>query len=484
MSVSPSPQAPGRIFLIDLPTYPKGTVALSLYAVAASLQGWDVVVIDLNMEEFEVGHQRVGNPAPLLIGLKVSAQNHLHAIETTIMVRELYPSVPVLWGGELPTLLPDECLLHCDSVVIGAIEPIADQLMAGLLAGKLAQRYDGRHLDTLLPLLPARLDLLPHPDHYPRFMGLPMESSRGCTYKCTFCMVHTMQPRYLLKSEEQLRAELPMYAGQFLNLVDYNFGLDAGHVRRVAAAIRDSEVLGWMGEMCLESLDNDDLLRALAESRCRTIYCGLEAIEEMALRSINKAKTNHIDHYDRIIAKVQSHGIQIAAGMIVGLEGTTREGMVRMREYYQERGLLYAKLTFLTYNPGTKVKQSMERRGNYLTQDIERFDGQHLTFLPHGVDPQEVVAGLEDFIRRFYDLREIVRRSQLSGLSRMGRKEFVLFNLCYREVYLEWLRSGIFHDEAAFRRLLEARFTPSAALLHADRRLHEIRQWRYEHEKP
>ncbi|MFN8398183.1 MAG: radical SAM protein [Bacteroidia bacterium] len=473
-----------RILLIDLPTYPKGTVALSLYAVAAAMEGCDCQVIDLNVEDWEEATKRMGEWVPDLVGLKVSAQNHGHAISVTVMAREHFPATLVMWGGELPTLLPDECLKHCDVAVQGAIEPIVRRLLEDLGAGSLAKRYDGREMPSLSALHSPRLDLLAHPDRYPRFMGLPMESSRGCTFKCTFCMVHSMQPRYLLKTEEQLKAELHQYRGRFLNLVDYNFGVDPEHVKRVASAIRDSEVLGWMGEMCLESLDNDEVLRALAESRCRMIYCGLEAIDELGLKSINKARTNQIAHYDQIIAKVQSYGIQIAAGMIIGLEGATQEGMERMRQYFQERGILYIKLTFLTYNPGTKVKQSMLRTGSYTTEAIEQYDGMHLTFLPEGVDPQEMYAGAEAFIKQFYSLSAIRRRSRVPQLDWRGRMEFILFNLCYREVYLEWLRQGIFRDEAAFQAMLAGLHQPSGMLKWADQLLDKVRRRRYLMEKP
>lgn len=472
-----------KVLLIDLPTYPKGTVALSLYAVAAALEGCECRVIDLNVEDWDEAITRLGNWEPAMVGLKVSAQNHVHAIAVTAKVRAIYPKSQVMWGGELPTLLPEECLKHCDTVVSGAIEPIAQQLVADLGAGRLAKKYDGRDMASLVELRSPRLDLLPHPDRYPRFMGLPMESSRGCTFKCTFCMVHTMQPRYLLKSDAQLQAELHQYKGRFLNLVDYNFGVDPEHVKRVAAAIRDSEVLGWMGEMCLESLDNDEVLRALSESRCRMIYCGLEAIDELGLKSINKARTNQIEHYDRIIAKVQSRGIQIAAGMILGLEGATKEGMERMREYFQERGILYIKLTFLTYNPGTKVKQSMLRTGSYTTEEIDQYDGMHLTFLPEGVDANAVHEGTEQFIRQFYSLNAIIQRSRVPKLDWRGRLEFILFNLCYREVYLEWLRNGIFERETAFQRMLAGLHEPSASLKWADRWLNRVRKWRYRRER-
>jgi radical SAM superfamily enzyme YgiQ (UPF0313 family) len=467
-----------QILLIELPTYPKGTVALSLYAVAAAFAApWEPVIIDLNLEDLESAVLRFPVADIALIGIKVSAQNFAHAVATTQALRARYPHVPVLWGGELPTLLPDTCLQHAHTVVCGAFEPIAEQLCADLARQQLQPRYQGDS-DSLLALPSPRLDLLPQPERYQQFMGWPMESSRGCTYKCTFCMVHTMQPRYLLKSEAQLAAELRAYEGRFLNLVDYNFGVDEAHVLRVAAAIQASGVLGWMGEMCLESLDNDRVLAALAASRCRMVYCGLEAVDELGLKSINKARTNHIENYERIIRKVQSHGIQIAAGMIIGLEGASLEGFERMRAFFQRMGILYIKLTFLTYNPGTKVRESMLRKGSYVTEDISHYDGNHLTFLAHGLEASMLYAGTRQFVERFYSLRAIVRRSFQTRLGLLGRLEFVLFNLCYREFYLDWMRHGVLGNETAYQARLASLLAPRWQLRWADRWLRRVRKWR------
>lgn len=467
------------VLLIDLPTFPKGTVALSLYAVAAALADfWQPQVIDLNLMDLEAALAALRPMELAFVGLKVSAQNRQHAIRVTQAIQLRYKGTPVIWGGELPTLLPADCLAHCASVVVGAFEPVVARLHADLQRGDLQPIYRTTPGEGLARLLPARLDLMPAHARYPAFMGLPMESSRGCTYKCTFCMVHEMQPGYEIKSEAQLLAELKQYDGHFLNLIDYNFGVDEAHVLRVADTIAQSGVVGWMGEMCIESLDNDRILQALTQSRCRMVYCGLEALDDLGLKSINKARTNVIGNYERIIRKAQAHGIQIAAGLIIGLDGASLETMGQMRIFFERMGLMYVKLTFITYNPGTKVKQSMLRKGTYVTETVEHYDGNHLTFLANGLQPEILYKGTRQFIRQFYVFGKIVRRSLNTRLDLLGRLEYVLFNLCYREAYVQWIAKDIFRNEDAFQELLAAPLKPSWQMRMADRWLVRVRRWR------
>jgi len=474
-----------KILLFDLPTFPKGTIALSLYAVAGALGNQYVTqVIDLNLLTWEEAKTEMGAGSPLFLGLKVSAQNAHLAIEYTQVLKNLFPDTPVIWGGEYPTLLPKESLQHCHAIVTQGFEKIASQLLQDLENETLQEIYAGNTQGNWETTSSPRLDLVPHFEKAHQFMGLPLETSRGCTFKCTFCLVHQMQPGYELKPAEKIAAELKAYQGQFINLIDYNYGVYPDHVIQTAALIKDSGAVGWMAEMCLESLDNDDMLAALAESRCRMIYCGIESIDEMALRSVNKAKTNQIIHYERIIRKVQSYGIQIGAGVILGLPGTQPETFERTLEFFSRMGIYYAKLTFLTYNPGTKVKRSMLRKGSYLSEDPAYFDGNHLSFLAEGLEPEVIFQGASRFIESFYSLKGILARADKIALSPLEKREFILFNLCYRSPYLQWLEKGVFADSQAFDQLLRAPLEKSPLHAHAERMLLALRKERFQQDHP
>ncbi len=469
-----------KILFFELPTFPKGTLSLSLYAVAAAFdRRFAMEIVDLNFEE--VDYERIVSKVDraALYGLKVSSQNFPIAIALSKHLKSKFPSTPVLWGGELPSLLPDEALNYCDAVVSGPFEPVAEELAKDLYAGELKSRYAGDSKQyEIQQNSPPRFDLMTQPERYYSFMGLPMETSRGCTQRCVFCLVHVMQKKYNLKTTRQLENELAQYEGQFINLVDYNLGVDRAHVIQVSKLIQASGALGWMGEMCLENLDDDEMLQAMQASGCRMIYCGLESIDESSLLSINKSKTNQIANYERIIRKVQSYGIQIAAGLILGLAGTTEKTFEKTYDFFQRMGIIYTKLTFLTYNPGTKVQQSMRKMGTYLTEDIKKFDGNHLSFMANGVDKEVVYKGATYFIKKFYALPNIIQRSFRTQENFLGKLEFILFSYCYAEVYKSWLAYRIFEEEQNFQTLLLKPLKKRTKFVLAEKLLNSVRKWR------
>lgn len=458
-----SPKTSQNILLIDLPTFPKGVISLSLLSVASRL----IKYFNVKIDDMSLLGDTQYVPSVVdaqLYGLKVSAQNYSTAISLSIKIKILYPNSKIIWGGELPSLLPNECLEYADAIVCGLFDPIADELAEDLKNNALKRVYKGANV-AIEATSKIQYNILPHPEKYYTFMGWPLETSRGCTEKCIFCMVHTMQKKnYNMASYSIIQENLNQLNGRFINVIDYNFGVNRTHVIEVSKLIKNSGALGWMAEMCIDLLDDDELLASLRDSNCKMIYCGLESIDQRSLNSIHKMNTNHIQNYERIIRKAQNYNVQIAAGIILGIEGTNENTFIETFDFYQKLGIIYAKLTFLTYNPGTKAHDYEKRKGQYTTGTIDCFDGNQLTFLPNGVNLKHVKEGTIWFIKRYYSVWGIVKRSFNTKLNLWARLEFILFNLCYRHVYMDWLKHEIIYVPENLKPLISRPFNRSILL--------------------
>lgn len=467
-----------NIILIDLPIFPKGTITLSLATVASLFKNeYECEIIDLNIKNASYMHTSLKSKKNLqFIGLKVSTQSFEQAIFHTKNIKKNYPNLPIIWGGEMPSLLPDECLKYADSIVQGLFEPIVLEFITDLENKNIKRIYSGSN-NTSFSSNSHPLFSLIESKKYFSFMGFPIETSRGCTEVCAFCMVHIMQRKYHHKTQNQLEKELQFYKGKFVNVIDYNFGVSESHATQTALAFKKARVNGWMAEMCIEQLDNDELLKIFSESGCRIIYCGLETIEEIALQGVHKMNTNYIENYERIIRKVQSYGIQIASGFILGINGMTTKTFENTFDFFQRMGIIYAKLTFLTYNPGTKVAKNMSKKGVFLTDDVTHFDGNHLSYLPHEVDSKIVKDGTYDFIQKFYSLQNIAKRSLNTKMKWNRRLEFILFNYLFRATYMKWLKYDILNHTEKFNQILYAQFRKSKRERVADYFLKKLRYY-------
>jgi radical SAM superfamily enzyme YgiQ (UPF0313 family) len=456
-----------NIYLIDLPTFPKGQITLAFPVIAATLpKEYNIIYLDLNIEDLKWRIEELENC--LFVGMKVSCQNYDIAVDVSNQIKLHCASVNIIWGGEMPTLLPAVAKVHCDSIVTNAFESVAVELILDCEQGVLKKRYNGGLKSG--SFIAPDFSIIKQPNLYSRLFGYPLETSKGCDKKCTLCMVHTMQPNLMTKTKHQLEAELSKLDGHFVNVVDYNIGVSETHLNNLLEVFTASNIAGWMGEMCIETLNNEALLSKLAKSKCRIIYCGLESTDEAALGAINKSKTNSIANYEIIVQKAQKHGIQIAAGIIIGLPNSTAKTLSDTFSFFKQLGLIYVKLTFLTYNPGTKVFNSMKRVGKYLTDDITQFDGNHFTFLPEGLDKAAMIEALELNIKDFYASESVERRANtaLGNSNQQLLQWFKAVNELYSEVYFKWLNCNVFTDEQAFKALVKSKYTKEGACSRAE----------------
>jgi hypothetical protein len=128
-------------------------------------------------------------------------------------------------------------------------------------------------------------------------------------------------------------------------------------------------------------------------------------------------------------------------------------------DFFREVGIMYVKLTFLTYNPGTTAYKYYKKKGVYPQEDnYGVFDGNHLSYIPDGVKEEEIYQGATWFINNFYSFRSIWQRSRKLKQGWLDSAAFVLFNICYAIPYKEWVVNDIFSNEQNFDKLLKQRY--------------------------
>jgi len=136
---------------------------------------------------------------------------------------------------------------------------------------------------------------------------------------------------------------------------------------------------------------------------------GIESINPKALARINKG-FNRVDDFARIIRKVQSYGIRVGCGFVLGLDGEDRDFYKRMLAFLEATKITYVTPTYATYVPGTRAYQMMQEAGRILTDDLRLYDGLHPMVEPDGMTLDELNEGLRWFIKRFFGMGSILKR--------------------------------------------------------------------------
>jgi len=296
------------------------------------------------------------------------------------IVREIAPSIPIVWGGAHPTEVPDSVIREdmVDFVVAGEGELTTKELFDRLAAGGgtfddiagLWHKKNGEPVKNGARAFLPNLDELPFPDHkamlnlhgYSRALMADMAgdivASRGCPHECTFCSVMNVWGRSVRwRSPENVIQEIQQTQRDF-GTIEFHFWDDTFTIHRprtvsVLKALIDSKVnITWT---CLTRADRLDgeLVDMMKEAGCYQVFLGLESGSDRQLELMKKKITTADG---RKAAKLLHEKKMFwSALMIVGLPEETEEEIMQTWAYLKE--IQPSEIVFSVYAPfpGTEL---------------------------------------------------------------------------------------------------------------------------------
>ena len=230
----------------------------------------------------------------------------------------------VVAGGSVCTVFPEFSAQFFDAVCVGGVDSVRE-VVADFLRGSLKKIYRAA-TDTISSYavdhrIFARAGINP--------LFHLMEASRGCSFKCNFCVVPSevgMHARYtvdtLRREIDNAIASAPLTSFRrwfpMINFQDNNFSDDRAHMLAVVDMLAaHPKVKGWSALVTQNTLHDRDLLRRLARSKCMLLFVGLETLDQDTLRRYNK-KQNLSRRHNVVddVAFAESLGIAMAYGYL------------------------------------------------------------------------------------------------------------------------------------------------------------------------
>ncbi len=283
-------------------------IPLSLLYVAQPLieDGIEVEIIDQRREKafYDILQERI-SPDLICIGISCITGPQIDQVIRIGEFLKKATEVPVVLGGPHPTLFPEQTLESpfIDYVVLGKGEAPFLNLIRSLRKGasfdevlNVGYKRDGRVVikKGLVPDIPVRKIPYPLVSRYGRPSTVPILSSYGCPYHCTFCVEKVLHPSFcerplpdvMYMVEEALRLR-----PQFLNFFDDNFLVNRKRVVDLFSWCRQRGLdFLWIctGRVDAVSSLDDETLRFLKQRGLVGIYFGIESGSPRILRLIRK----------------------------------------------------------------------------------------------------------------------------------------------------------------------------------------------------
>lgn len=382
-----------RVLLIS--PYPKGAVTsndavfpfpiLSLPLIAAEIPSrYDIRIVD---ERISRAH---GNESADIVFITSLTSTVGRAYE--LADRFLRRDIPVVLGGVHVSIITDEASHHATSVVVGEGEGLIEKILSDFENGQLKSVYKNPSLVALDGIPSPELQLL---NWRHRFFMSPLQTGRGCTYNCDFCLVPRLSERKLrLKSLETVERELThlsRFKPRRLFVADDNF---LAKKERATSIMKLFKKYGykWMGFANLSISEDDLFLKALRDSGCISLFIGFESLntEDGLLKNRLYRNVESIQH---AVSRIHKYGIGIQGSFIFGFDTDTVHVFQDTVAFIQETGIELPHISILTPFPGTPLYEAMENEDRILHNEWSKYDMSHVVFQPKTMTIEELQQG-------------------------------------------------------------------------------------------
>jgi len=341
---------------------------LGLLTVAAMLPSeWEKKLIDMNVARLSDKDLRWADIV-FISAMVVQQESVRQVIDRCKAV-----GVRTVAGG--PLFRPgyeDAALNDVDHIISGEAEDILPRFLADLERGDAAPAYLAEEFPDITTT-PVPLWSLVDTKQY-QLMSL--QYSRGCPFNCEFCDIVLMNghvPR--TKSREQVLAELTaLYDHGWRGSVFFTDDNFIGNKHKLKGEILPA-IIEWnrsreypfsfLTEASINLADDETLMQMMVDAGFDTVFVGIESPNEESLLECNKLPNKGRDLL-AAVKTIQSHGLQVQGGFIVGFDGDPPSIFQSQISFIQKSGIVTAMVGVLMAPPGTPLYKRLEAEGRLL----------------------------------------------------------------------------------------------------------------------
>ncbi len=310
--------------------------------------------------------------------------------------------VPVILGGFHPTLVPDECRQHADSIFLGDAEPLWGQVVEDARRGRLRPVYRAR------PGIPQVHGVQPRRDLFRGKGYLPvtlMQFSRGCRFSCDFCAISVFfDRRHFVRRTREVLAEIEHQQRKFVFFVDDNFLSDHEAAKRFLRELIPLRIR-WVSQGSLDMTNDPELMQLLADSGCLGNVIGFESLDPRNLQQMKKGPNllraggskpfrHGWDQYEKPIQILRDHHLQTWAAFTLGHDHDTLASIRETSDFAIRNRFCFAAYNILMPYPGTPFYRRLQEENRLLYDGCwwlhPEYRFNHAAFVPKNMTPEEL----------------------------------------------------------------------------------------------
>ena len=374
--------------ILDLVPIETDQPPLGLLTVAALCpKNWTLRLIDRSFEDL-LDTDILWADLVMVSGMRVQKDD---IRETLLRARALGKRTMI--GGPFASSEPELLLSLADHLVVGEPDEIFHEIAADVERGSAKRLYVVKDKPDVSKTPPPRFDLL----KIEKYASMAVQFSRGCPFQCEFCDIITIygrKPR--TKRPSQLLAELDVLFElgwrEQVFIVDDNFignhklALELGLKLEEWQKSHDYALLFYT-EASIDLAQRPGLIEAMVKANFFYVFIGIESPSPKSLIEAKKFQNLRRDPLESI-RFIQSEGLWVTAGFIIGFDSDTEEIFEQQRDFIERAAIPWAMAGFLQAPPSTPLFDRMLKEGRLLMESTatSNFDPPNFrTLLPLSV---------------------------------------------------------------------------------------------------
>jgi anaerobic magnesium-protoporphyrin IX monomethyl ester cyclase len=374
----------------------------------------NIAVADLILVQDRVRQtvkQLVEKCQPDIVGLSIMTFQRKTAMKIIELVRGLKPDVHIVVGGYDPSLASEAYMEGSpgvvDFIVRGEGEFTFRELLRAIESGK---NYDG-----ILGLSFRQRDHFIHNDDRPishlnesdlrlpnrgarvfnnyTFIGRPIdviETSRGCTFDCSFCSIIEMRGRnFHTYNFDRVISDIrdaTRRGARAIFIVDDNITLNVHRFEALCEAILEAGLQKI--DYCIQAMTSaianhgETLAPKMRKAGMRYVFLGIENILEDDLKFL-KARSKNAERANgkevgnatlKAIDHIHKNKMFVVGGLIVGNPDDTQESVLANLEF-ASKYVDWPYIQHPTPYPRTPMTKDFRDRGLIINDRLEEYDG-------------------------------------------------------------------------------------------------------------
>ena len=382
---------------------------LGLLTIAAMLPGeWQKKLVDLNVTSL------MDKDIHWADYVFISAMSVQQESVREIIKRCKKNEKIVVAGGPLFTGEPEN-YAEIDHLVLNEAEITLPQFLYDLQLNRAKKVYQTeKH---------ASLDRSPVPDYslidHNKYAQLSIQYSRGCPFNCEFCEITALLGRKVrTKTTGQILLELENiflngYRGNVF-FVDDNFIGNKQKLKKelLPAIIEWNMSHGYPFDFTTEASINlsDDpvLMSQMVKAGFAKVFVGIETPDEGSLEECDK-KLNRQRDLIQCVNQIQSSGMEVMAGFIVGFDNDTPGIFQRQIDFIQKSGIITAMVGLLIAPNNTRLFKRLSKEGRITSYASGDNTGYSINFTPK-MDKDVLLNGYQTILNNIYSSKAYYER--------------------------------------------------------------------------